>query len=541
MGPGWTHLLRGRSLLHCSTAQSAKLLVDVGIKNKTIQFNNSMLDQCSLDGSHITEEDYAHAQEILHTKIAMGGLGFVNGSAASNGCSAVAGAFAAIGKTLLQYISKEEFKNSSYAAELRAVGEFLVNSIAPTVSKEFQNTLQNSYDKIVKFVHLIKDEPENIKVVMPKMQHDLTLLLQVEQLNKRIKRGLGDGRLVEETGKLTGSAYNQHRYTDMICNSHPQAGKFLYRIHYRNHSLQKNTVDKTKPTAMLIRLGIPLIKHQEVNCCLKCKETFSHINEHAFLCKKIHTGRHGRTTHLHNAIRDRIVQILIKSGAFVGVKREPSLEDLGRINGGLTENEKLRRREQYAKLQEFLEQRAFRNGGGNLNPPAMCFQMTYGDISYTIRGQNISKTLDVTTSSVHCGTNFDKKNIVPGGVATASEVRKDKKYEKVWNTHKDFITSMGFDLNGGWGKQALDALKELFKKGDHWYSEWHRLYFRKMMVEQVSELLNEKNAELILSLAEKYQPNNLGVVERQDEEIGAVAQDRGMSVNNNNNNLEYIS
>jgi hypothetical protein len=94
---------------------------------------------------------------------------------------------------------------------------------------------------------------------------------------------------------------------------------------------------------------------------------------------------------------------------------------------------------------------------------------------------------------------------------------------------------MGFDLNGGWGKQALDALKELFKKGDHWYSEWHRLYFRKMMVEQVSELLNEKNAELILSLAEKYQPNNLGVVERQDEEIGAMAQDRGMSVNNNNN------
>ena len=62
-----------------------------------------------------------------------------------------------------------------------------------------------------------------------------------------------------------------------------------------------------------------------------------------------------------------------------------------------------------------------------------------------------------------------------------------------------------------------------------------------MMVEQVSELLNEKNAELILSLAEKYQPNNLGVVERQDEEIGAMAQDRGMSVNNNNNNLEYIS
>ena len=89
--------------------------------------------------------------------------------------------------------------------------------------------------------------------------------------------------------------------------------------------------------------------------------------------------------------------------------------------------------------------------------------------------------------------------------------------------------------------QLYNPMEELFKKGDHWYSEWHRLYFRKMMVEQVSELLNEKNAELILSLAEKYQPNNLGVVERQDEEIGAVAQDRGRSVNNNNNNLEYIS
>ena len=90
-------------------------------------------------------------------------------------------------------------------------------------------------------------------------------------------------------------------------------------------------------------------------------------------------------------------------------------------------------------------------------------------------------------------------------------------------------------------RKKIPLISEKFKKGDNWYSEWHRLYFRKMMVEQVSELLNEKNAELILTLAEKYQPNNLEVVERQDEEIGAMAQDRGMSVNNNNNNLEYIS
>ena len=59
------------------------------------------------------------------------------------------------------------------------------------------------------------------------------------------------------------------------------------------------------------------------------------------------------------------------------------------------------------------------------------------------------------------------------------------------------------------------------------------------MVEQVSELLTEKNAELVLILAMMYQPNNLNdrmeVVERQDEEIGAMARDRGLSVNNNNN------
>ena len=59
------------------------------------------------------------------------------------------------------------------------------------------------------------------------------------------------------------------------------------------------------------------------------------------------------------------------------------------------------------------------------------------------------------------------------------------------------------------------------------------------MVEQVSELLTEKNAELVLILAMMFQPNNFNdrmeVVDRQDEEIGAVAQDRGWSVNNNNN------
>ena len=44
-------------------------------------------------------------------------------------------------------------------------------------------------------------------------------------------------------------------------------------------------------------------------------------------------------------------------------------------------------------------------------------------------------------------------------------------------------------------------------------------------------------------LAKKHQPNNLNdrmeVVERQDEGIGAIAQDRGWSVNNNNN-LVYV-
>ena len=59
------------------------------------------------------------------------------------------------------------------------------------------------------------------------------------------------------------------------------------------------------------------------------------------------------------------------------------------------------------------------------------------------------------------------------------------------------------------------------------------------MVEQVSELLTEKNAELVLILAMMYQPNKFNdrmeVVDRQDDEIGAMAQDRGWSVNNNNN------
>ena len=63
------------------------------------------------------------------------------------------------------------------------------------------------------------------------------------------------------------------------------------------------------------------------------------------------------------------------------------------------------------------------------------------------------------------------------------------------------------------------------------------------MVEQVSELLTEKNAEMILMLAMMHQPNNLNdrmeVVERQGEEMSAMAQDRGMSVNNNNN-LVYV-
>merc|ERR1711998_109130 len=108
----------------------------------------------------------------------------------------------------------------------------------------------------------------------------------------------------------------------------------------------------------------------------------------------------------------------------------------------------------------------------------------------------------------HCPTNFGK-NIIPGGVATAGEEKKDKKYELVWNKPKDFIDSIGFDHNGGWGKQALEVLKELFKNGDHWHSEWHRLYFRKMMVEQVSELLTGKNVELVLLLARMHQPNNL--------------------------------
>ena len=44
---------------------------------------------------------------------------------------------------------------------------------------------------------------------------------------------------------------------------------------------------------------------------------------------------------------------------------------------------------------------------------------------------------------------------------------KTKKYKAVWNKHKDFIDSIGFDHNGGWGKQALEVLKELFKIGDH--------------------------------------------------------------------------
>ena len=63
-----------------------------------------------------------------------------------------------------------------------------------------------------------------------------------------------------------------------------------------------------------------------------------------------------------------------------------------------------------------------------------------------------------------------------------------------------------------------------------------------MLVEQVSELLTEKNAYLVLLLARWHQADNLEEVNRQDEEIGAMAQeDRRMSVHNNNNLGMYIS
>ena len=125
---------------------------------------------------------------------------------------------------------------------------------------------------------------------------------------------------------------------------------------------------------------------------------------------------------------------------------------------------------------------------------------------------------------------------------TAGEERKDKKYEIVWNKPKDFVDSVGFDHNGGWGKQALEVLKELFKSGDHWHSVWQRLYFRKMLVEQVSELLTEKNAQLVLLLARWHQADNLEEANRQDEEMGAMAlEDRRMSIHNNNNVGMYIS
>ena len=161
-----------------------------------------------------------------------------------------------------------------------------------------------------------------------------------------------------------------------------------------------------------------------------------------------------------------MAQILSKSGAFVGVKTEPPLHDLARRNGGITDKEETRRRVQDENYKKFQEQRQMRNGGQPLNKPKVSFPMSSGDIAYTFRRQNISKVIDLTTSSVHCMANFGK-NIVPGGVATASEERKDKNYEIVWNKHKDFIDSIGFDHNGGWGKQALEVLKELFKIGDH--------------------------------------------------------------------------
>ena len=93
-------------------------------------------------------------------------------------------------------------------------------------------------------------------------------------------------------------------------------------------------------------------------------------------------------------------------------------------------------------------QRQMGNVPKPLNRPKITYPNTYGDLAYTFRGQNISKVLDLTTSSVHVRTNFDK-NIVPGGVATAGEERKDKSYGKVWNNHKDFVDIIGFDHNGG--------------------------------------------------------------------------------------------
>ena len=63
-----------------------------------------------------------------------------------------------------------------------------------------------------------------------------------------------------------------------------------------------------------------------------------------------------------------------------------------------------------------------------------------------------------------------------------------------------------------------------------------------MLVEQVSELLTEKNAQLVLSLARWHQADNLVEANRQDEEMGAMAlEDRRMSIHNNNNVGMYIS
>ena len=68
-----------------------------------------MFNQCEINREHIKEEDYSLVQDLVYTKIALGGLGFVNGLERSNGCSALAGCFAAMGKQLLTSVSKEEF------------------------------------------------------------------------------------------------------------------------------------------------------------------------------------------------------------------------------------------------------------------------------------------------------------------------------------------------------------------------------------------------------------------------------------------------
>ena len=63
--------------------------------------------------------------------------------------------------------------------------------------------------------------------------------------------------------------------------------------------------------------------------------------------------------------------------------------------------------QKYKEFQE-QEQSQMRIVGQPLNKPKVTFPMSYGDIAYTFRGQNISKVIDVTASSVHCKTNLGK-------------------------------------------------------------------------------------------------------------------------------------